>query len=51
MPNLNYAMMSKCERIGIAGNCGIECPVFLDLECEEPEELLEILIQENLKEE
>ena len=29
--------MTQCEIVGISGNCGNECPVFLAGECEEPD--------------
>jgi len=30
----------KCHRIGISGNCGLRCEVFLDGKCKEPDELI-----------
>lgn len=33
--------MTECEREGISGNCGMNCTVFRDGECEEPYEILE----------
>jgi len=35
-----YAHMTACERIGIAGGCGLDCPVFLDGECSAGHEFL-----------
>lgn len=32
--NLNYAMMTDCEREGMAGRCGKECEGYLSLKCE-----------------
>ena len=26
--------MTECERAGIGGNCGLDCPVYLDGGCE-----------------
>ena len=33
--------MTKCDRIGIAGDCGYDCPVFLSGDCELQAELLD----------
>ena len=36
----NYSVgMSDCETVGINGDCGQECPVYLRGECPEPEEI------------
>lgn len=44
-----YANMTPCERIGIAGGCGIECEIFKDGECPS-EDILSTMEQEfNLK--
>ena len=37
----NYPIMSDCEVVGIYGDCGFECPVFLAGECEYEEEMQE----------
>jgi hypothetical protein len=38
----NYPLgMSDCEVVGISGMCGLECCVYQDGECSEPEEFLE----------
>jgi hypothetical protein len=31
--------MSDCMNVGLMGGCGINCPVFLTGECEEPQEM------------
>ena len=33
---LSYPSMSDCMVVGISGNCGTGCPVFLAGNCEEP---------------
>ena len=41
--------MSACDSIGMAGDCGMECPVYLDGECQSVEEFeLEGLTDEEL---
>lgn len=30
---------SRCFDIGIRGGCGVNCPAFLDGECDEPQEI------------
>ncbi len=38
----------RCFDIGIWGGCGVNCPAFLDGECEEPQEISkEELIEEH----
>jgi len=29
---------SVCMRVGMAGNCDVDCPAFVDGDCEEPQE-------------
>ena len=33
--------MDECDRIGIEGDCGFECPVFLQSDCSIADEMLE----------
>ncbi len=33
--------MSNCYLVGIAGDCGLDCPVLLAGECESEDEMLE----------
>ncbi len=35
--------MSECERIGMNGNCGLECPVFLRKECTSADEIFKMM--------
>lgn len=31
--------MTECERVGMNGNCGPDCPVYLSGNCESEEEI------------
>lgn len=42
------ASMSDCDRIGMAGNCGPDCPVYLEGRCAEPQEMIPRLDNEEL---
>lgn len=37
--------MVSCFDIGMSGSCGIECPLFLSGECDEPQEMIEDVIE------
>jgi hypothetical protein len=38
----NYPLsMTDCEVVGISGLCGLECCVYQDAECHDPEEFIE----------
>jgi hypothetical protein len=32
--------MTECEQVGIGGNCGLDCPVYLDGGCECAEDMI-----------
>lgn len=35
--------MPGCYVVGLNGDCGIECPVYLEGDCNEPKEMIELL--------
>jgi|GEM_PF-3809955 len=41
--------MTGCEVVGINGDCGIACPVYLEGECESIEEMVNDLTGDDLK--
>jgi hypothetical protein len=41
-------MNNECFNVGISGRCGPDCPVYLKGECDEPEEMIERLTDEQL---
>lgn len=50
MDGLNYAMMDDCMRIGISGGCGIDCDVYQEGDCTEPDGIFDDHLDELLKE-
>ena len=46
----NYPVgTSECFNVGISGGCGPECFVYLNGECDEPQEMLERLDEDEIK--
>ena len=39
-------IMSKCEGQGIFGNCGANCPLFIDGDCPIKDEILEHIAED-----
>ena len=42
------AGMTDCEVVGINGDCGLDCPVFRDGRCNEPDALLGLVAEDEL---
>tara|TARA_R110000851_G_C12931650_1_gene551362 strand:+ start:331 stop:555 length:225 start_codon:yes stop_codon:yes gene_type:complete len=38
---------SECIKIGIAGNCGVECTEFVSGRCDEPQEISKAEVTDN----
>lgn len=43
--------MDRCTSIGINGGCGIDCEMLHDSECPIHDEMIDILLEQDLKEE
>jgi len=43
--------VDRCTSIGINGGCGINCEMLHDLECPIHDEMIETLLEQDLKEE
>jgi len=46
--NLEKTDIKGCFAVAMSGNCGPDCYVYLNCECEEPQEMIQFLDEEGL---